>query len=59
MRNAGFPDGLLEGIDHLHRILKKGPHAPEVGERKEKTSEWLLPLSYKLAQKFASKMVPG
>jgi hypothetical protein len=58
MRNAGFPDGLLEGIDHLHRILKKGPHAPpEVGERKDKMAELLLPLSYKLAQKFASKEI--
>ena len=58
MRNAGFPDGLLEGIDHLHRILKKGPHAPDVGERKDKTADLLLPLSYKLAKKFVSKMVP-
>lgn len=57
MRNAGFPDGLLEGIDHLHRVLKKGPHAPEVGERKVKTAELLMPLSYKIAQTFAGKKI--
>jgi len=44
---VGYPDGLLDGIDHLHRILRRGPHAPEVQEAK-----LILPLSYKLARKF-------
>jgi hypothetical protein len=44
---VGYPDGLLDGIDHLHRILRSGPHAPEVQEAK-----LILPLSYKLARKF-------
>jgi hypothetical protein len=32
IHHAGFPGGLLEGIDHL-QILAKGPHTPEVEKR--------------------------
>jgi hypothetical protein len=56
MRDAGYPDGLLEGIDHLHRILRRGPHAPEVGGER-KTAQLHMPISFKLAHEFIDKQI--